>query len=150
MGKSKISYSLAVSFGIVATIALTMLLIVHNDLQEYSKAAALSVNETEKGLEEFERLIEVEALDYSYYQDVATGFLYSFNYHLVTSSRFAAKYNDYYWDTYSPAKDAMRDAIAEFIEVEDQEAYEEALEKFYIEKKRYGVVVDHFEAVELK
>lgn len=150
MNKNKLLVILLITFGIVTLLALFMLTFVNHELKAYSKAAALSVNETEKSLEEFELLIKVETSDYSYYRDIAKGFLPSFNYHLVTSSRLAMKYNDYYWDIYSPAKDSMRIAIVKFIEVKDQESYEEALKSFNTEMQNYGLVVDYLEEIEMK
>lgn len=150
MNKNKLLVILLITFGIVTLLALFMLTFVNHELKAYSKAAALSVNETEKSLEEFELLIKAETSDYSYYRDIAKGFLPSFNYHLVTSSRLAMKYNDYYWDIYSPAKDSMRIAIVKFIEVKDQESYEEALKSFNTEMQNYGLVVDYLEEIEMK
>ena len=150
MNKNTLLVILLITFGIVTLLALFMLTFVNHELKAYSKAAALSVNETEKSLEEFELLIKAETSDYSYYRDIAKGFLPSFNYHLVTSSRLAMKYNDYYWDTYSPAKDSMRIAIVKFIEVKDQESYEEALKSFNTEMQNYGLVVDYLEEIEMK
>ena len=150
MNKNTLLVILLITFGIVTLLALFMLTFVNHELKAYSKAAALSVNETEKSLEEFELLIKAETSDYSYYRDIAKGFLPSFNYHLVTSSRLAMKYNDYYWDIYSPAKDSMRIAIVKFIEVKDQESYEEALKSFNTEMQNYGLVVDYLEEIEMK
>lgn len=151
MKKIKIATILSIVFGVIAFLALFSMIFLNNELEQYSQAAALSVNETEKSLEEFELLVEEETSDYSYYRDIAQGFLPSFNYHLKTSDHFVlAKYKDFYWDKYTPVKDSMRTAIANFTKVTDQEDYEEALKDFKTEMENFGTAVDYLENKEFK
>ena len=97
MKKIKIATILSIVFGVIAFLALFSTIFLNNELEKYSQAAALSVNRTEKSLVEFELLIEEETSDYSYYRDIAQGFMPSFNYHLVTSDQFViAKYKDFH------------------------------------------------------
>lgn len=148
MKKTKI---LSIVFGVIAFLALFSMVFLNNELEKYSQAAALSVNETEKSLEEFELLVEEETSDYSYYRDIAQGFMPSFNYHLITSDHFVlAKYKDFYWDKYTPVKDSMRNAVWNFTKVTEQEDYEEALKDFKTELENFGVVVDYLENKEFK
>lgn len=150
MKKTKISTVLSIAFGVIAFLALFSLIFLNKDLEQYSQSAALSANLTEKSLVEFELLVEEESSDYSYYRDVAQGFLPSFNYHLITSDLFVIKYEDFYWDKYTPVKDSMRNAIFNFTEVTDQAAYEKALKDFKVELKNFGAAVDYLEDKEFK
>lgn len=148
MKKTKI---LSIVFGVIAFLALISIIFLYNELEKYSQAAALSVNETEKSLVEFEMLIEEETSDYSYYRDIAQGFMPSFNYHLITSDHFVvAKYKDFYWEKYNPVKDSMRTAVWNFTKVTNQEDYEEALKDFKTEVENFGVIVDYLESKEFK
>lgn len=148
MKKTKI---LSIVFGVIAFLALISMIFLYNELEKYSQAAALSVNETEKSLVEFEMLIEEETSDYSYYRDIAQGFMPSFNYHLITSDHFVvAKYKDFYWEKYNPVKDSMRTAVWNFTKVTNQEDYEEALKDFKTEVENFGVIVDYLESKEFK
>jgi hypothetical protein len=148
MKKTKI---LSIIFGVIAFLALFSMVFLNNELEKYSQAAALSVNETEKSLEEFELLVEEETSDYSYYRDIAQGFIPSFNYHLITSDHFVlAKYKDFYWDKYTPVKDSMRNAVWNFTKVTNQADYEEALKDFKTELENFGTAVDYLENKEFK
>jgi hypothetical protein len=151
MKKIKASAILSIVFGVIAILALFSMVFLNNELEKYSQSAALSVNRTEKSLVEFELLIEEETSDYSYYRDIAQGFLPSFNYHLYTGDDFViAKYKDFYWDKYTPVKDSMRTAIANFTKVTDQEDYEKALKDFKNELENFGTAVDYLENKEFK
>lgn len=142
---------LSIAFGVIAFLALLIIIYLNNELEKYSQSAALSVNETEKSLEEFELLVEEKTSDYSYYRDIAQGFMPSFNYHLITSDHFVlAKYKEFYWEKYNPVKDSMRNAVWNFTKVTDQKDYEEALKDFKTELENFGVAVDYLENKEFR
>jgi len=119
------------------------------DMESYSKGAVFSSIEVERSLDEFEILIEKETDDYTYYNDLATGFGPALSYHLVTSDRFVTKYEDFYWETYYPLEDSLRLAVGNFTRVTDKESYENAKKVFVEESDKFREAVNTLEELEL-
>jgi hypothetical protein len=136
-----VSRILCILLVLVTVFSVSSYIFFKQDIARYSKGAVLSSTEVEKSLEEFETLIEIETDDYTYYNNLAAGFVPSLNYHIITSNRFINKYDDFYWETYEPLSDSIRHSANNFTKVNDKESYESARKEFKQELEKYSEAV---------